>query len=238
MRLSPILLAAPLLCTGCIDFETPDLVEAGAPAVVEAAIHVQDSGRLNVTARLTPAITPDFAVRDFPDGDSIRVYGVAIPPERVHPNRTRDYRFDELLGPGVFTQLISFVAPRVSGVEAPPPSIIWPSPVRVGPDTLLLGAGEDLVVHVSMRGVPGTPPPEFAQWSLDLFTDSAYFRVSGNGLPPAEIRVPSFWIPVSPDRKLTASFTSHFSGRVRHPPGDYLLTLTADVRLRWIVLPK
>lgn len=227
-----VALALGPLAAACFDFEEPDLPEAGAPAVLQAAIHVSDSARLHFTATLVPALTIDGLQRAIAD-DTIRVNGLRASPTEYKRNGTREYDFRSAQ-PDAFSRPISIVAPRIDDVLAAAPAVQWPTLQRLDADTVVLPPGRDLLLRVRRVGAEA-PAAQTRSWALDLVSAEANFRLGGGGAPPDTIRVPPQFIPAAANGRLGAVLTYFQSGVYRPAPGDYILNLTADVRVRWII---
>ena len=204
--------------------------EAGAPAILLAAIHVNDSARLHFTGTLAPALTLEGLERDIRN-DTIVVNGVSVPPITVRRQGTREYDFRAQLM-DASTRPLSLRPPRIADVTASPPVIQWHTIQRPDPDSLVIAPGAELVLSVRRVGTEQNPPQR-RSWSLDLVSAEGNFQISGGGPPPDTIRVPPQFIPPSRNGRITAFFTYFQSGVYRPPPGDYLLNLNADVRVRW-----
>ena len=228
--LAPILCAA--ICTGCVEFLEPDLPEAGAPAVMQANIRLSSDGVLHFRGDLAPALSFDGFQRDVPN-DTVTVMGVRIPSDTVLPNNTRRYAYDEPIA-NPFTRPITFTAPLVDEVFATPPSVSWDNFRRVDGDTVAWQPGTELVLRIAR--VPGSEPrPQISQWSVDLVSTEGNFRIGATGVPPETIRIPPYYMPASANGRVTAVFTYFQIASFRPAPGDYVLTLGADLQLQWIV---
>ena len=232
-RVCAALLTAVL--AGCIDFEEPDFSEAGQPAVFQAIVQLDETGRLNVSGVLIPGITSENVRRTVPN-DTVRIYGVVIPPERTAPSGARTYELEtQLAGPEPGARPLTIIPPPVTGARALPTTIQWQGLRRLDPDTLFSPAGSDILLHIELNPTTSNPAPNVASWNVDLVSADSNFRFGANGVPPASIRIPSFWIPNASNGRL-AIFLSFFqSGTYRPAPGDYSVSATGNVRIRWNV---
>ena len=229
------LLVALALCTalvGCFEFEEPDLPEAGAPAILQAAIHVDDAAQLHFTATLAPALTLEGLQREIPN-DTIVVNGLRTVPIEYKRNGTREYDFRSAQ-PDANTRPLSIVPPRIEAVQAPPPVVQWPTIQRLDGDSILLPAGRELLLRLRRVGTE-VPAPQTRSWALDLVSAESNFRIGGGGAPPDSIRIPPQFIPAAQNGRISAVLTYFQSGVYRPAPGDYLMNLTADVRVRWLI---
>jgi hypothetical protein len=120
------------------------------------------------------------------------------------------------------------------GSFAPPTSIQWQGVRRLDPDTIVATVGTDIVLHVQLTATT-LPTPDTRSWNVDLVSADGNFRFGANGVPPASIRIPSFWIPNASNGRIAVFLTFFQSGAYRPPPGDYSVSATADVRIRWNV---
>jgi len=222
-----------MLLVGCFDFEAPDLPEIGAPAVLEASIHVNDSARVHVTGFLAPALTIDGERRNVPN-DTLRVYGVAVGPSEIRSSNARVYdsRF-AIPGADPLARPITLIAPRVDNVITPPPVIRWRTVRPAQTDTLRINRGDDLVLRILRSAETSDPAPSAQQWTMDLVSLDGNFRLGAQGAPPDTIRIPSYWVPEAANGRVTAYLTVFLNGSYRPAPGDYVVVVTADQRVRW-----
>lgn len=224
---------APLFLVGCFDFEEPDLPQAGDPATLQAFVHLDDTGRLDFSGVLVPGLTTAGQPREVPN-DTVRLYGLAVAPSEVKPDRTRIYAFTaQLAGADPTAQPLTLIAPRVTGVQADPPVLQWPGVRRLDPDSMVVPAGAEVTLRVALTPVTASPEPTSRQWNVDLSSTEGNFRLGANAVPPTEIRIPPQWIPAAANGRVTAFLTYFQTGAFRPPPGDYVLTVSADIRVRW-----
>ena len=221
---------------GCFDFVEPDLPEAGAPAVLQTTISTDETGRFQAGALLVPSLTVEGLNRRIPD-DTLRVSGFKLVPSAVRKNDTREYALATTLpDPATRLRPIRVQAPLVTGVVAQPPSVDWFALERADPDTVIARANQDLELHLIVEPGQSQPQPNQRLWNLDLVgEDSLIFRIGAQGLPPATLRIPSYWIPASRNGHLAAYLTYHLTGTYRPTPGDYIHVMNATQRIRWNV---
>ena len=224
-----------VVLAGCIDFEEPDFSEAGQPAAFQAIVLLDETGRLDVSGVLIPGITSQNVRRTVPN-DTIRVYGVAIGPDETARNGSRTYDLEtQLTGPEPGARPLTIVPPAVVGAVAPLTAIQWQGLRRLDPDTLLVAVGSDITLHVEVTPTSTNPAPTVRSWNVDLVSADSNFRFGANGVPPASIRIPSFWIPNASNGRIAVFLSFFQSGTYRPPPGDYAVSATGDVRIRWNV---
>jgi hypothetical protein len=222
-----------LVVSGCFDFVEPDLPEAGAPAVLQTSLSLNETGQLQAGALLAPALTLD-GLRRAVLVDTLRVSSVAITPDSVRPNGTREYRLSTIVqDPIGFTRPLRIKSPTVADVRAASPIIEWFALQRADPDTVIFGAGQDLLLNLIVEPGESRPAPDQRTWSLELVTDSGTFRIGAQGRPPATLRVPAYWVPPSGNGRVTAYLSYLLTGTYRPAPGDYLHTLSVNLRIRW-----
>ncbi|MGQ0562543.1 MAG: hypothetical protein ACT443_11795 [Gemmatimonadota bacterium] len=228
-------LAVSLLSAGCWEFVAPDFPEAGAPAVLQANVTLSETGSLDVSAVLVPGLTFGGFQREVAD-DRLNVNGIELAPVAVRRNGTRAYQFVGQLDDGaVLSRPFVLVAPVVQDVTGPPPRVSWFGIRKADPDTIVWMRGEQLVLRVDTTLAPSMPPPQIQQWFLDLRGRERSFRVSSDGFPPAELHIPSEWLPESNDGIIVATMTFFQSGQQRSPAKDYLGSISLTVVLRWTI---
>jgi hypothetical protein len=219
--------------TGCFDFVEPDLSEAGAPAVLQMNLNLDETGLLRSDAILVPSLTVDGLRRTVPD-DTLRVSGLALTPHDVRPNGTRRYSVNMTVqDPAAFVRPLRIESPLVTGVTAPPPVVAWFGLERADPDTVLVRAGDELLLHLIVEPGRAQPAPDQRLWTLELVGDTANFRIGAQGLPPATLRIPAHWVPVGGSGRVLGSLTYYLTGTYRPAPGDYIHMLAATLRIRW-----
>ena len=228
---SAALLALTLL--GCVDFEDPDLPEAGDPALTQVILHLDDLGGLAVNALVIPGITSNNIRRTVPN-DTLRLLGLPTTPIEVQANGTRTYLLQSQIGgPDPGGRAITIVPPVIVPTLAPPTSIQWQGMRRLDPDTVPVINGTDVILHVELTPTTVNPAPAARSWNVDLVSAEGSFRFGANGVPPTSIRIPSFWLPATSNGRVTASLTYFQSGVYRPAPGDYTVSAGVDVRIRW-----
>ena len=227
-----VTLTLALTNAACFDFEEPDLPEAGAPAILQAAIHVSDAGLLHFTATLAPALTLEGLEREIVN-DTIVVNGLRFGPRAVRRNGTREYDAETAQAAPAGTPL-SLISPRIADVQASPPAVQWPTVQRLDPDSLVYTRGTELMLRARLVGAE-SPAPQLRSWTVELASTEARFTLGGSGRPPETIRVPPQFVPEAQNGRVTAILTYFQSGVYRPAPGDYLLTLNSDVRVRWLL---
>lgn len=227
------LLALVLSCSGCFDFVEPDLPQRGAPAFLQAFVHINESAHLRISAVLAPGLTQEGDARLI-GNDTVIASGLFITPDSVRRTGTRIYNHEGPLGgPDPFAQPITLVPPRIEGALAAPPVVRWRAVRPARMDTIRAVRGEDVVLIIQRSPEPSAPEPLLQQWIVDLVSEDGNFRFGASGEPPDTIRVPSFWVPPAASGRVAAFLTIALSGAYRPPPSDYLVHFSAEQRLRW-----
>lgn len=227
--------ACALTLTGCVqfDFLEPDLPESGAPVVFQANVYIDETGTFRLDGSLVPGLNFDGFRRTVLN-DTIGVSSLDVTPSAIAGNGTRTYAFPtHVADPVSFTQPLIITPPVVADVGAVPPVLRWYGLNRVDGDSLIVPRGAELMLRVSNQAARNQPGPQIRQWFLELATDSTSFRLGGSGEPPDTIRVPAYWIPPSSNGRIAAYLTYYVAGTYRPFPGDYLLIVGANMRLRW-----
>ena len=228
------LLTLCLLCAGCWDFADPQFPEAGAPAVLQVSAFVDEDGNANITALLLPGLTRGGFVRDVPD-DTLRIFGLALAPDSIRRNGDRNYHFIGSIGDDPLASALVIRGPVVNDIIGPPSQISWFALRRIDPDTIGWQRGTELVLRVDTTLAPSVPPPQIQYWFLDLRGGSRVFRISSDGLPPAEIHIPTGWVPATPDSTIVATMTFFQSGLQKSPSDDYIGNIAVNAQIRWII---
>jgi hypothetical protein len=231
-RLIAARLLLPLLLAGCIDFVEPDLPERGAPAVIQAAIRLTDLGDAQLEALLAPGLDRSGLRREV-TRDTVIVLGRAVTPDSIARNGSRRYRDSWSAPAAVVAGPVTFRAPLLENLNAAPPELIWTGARRLGPDTIDIVRGQDLVLVVGPGAGSGLPSPDVQQWFLRLEGDDGAFNISADGPPPDTIQVPARWIPEGGQVATRLIYAQ--SAVFEDTPGDYVGLITLDIRLHWTV---
>jgi hypothetical protein len=226
---------AVVLTTACIDFVEPNLPrdpDLDSAAVLDVRIIVSDSGRVSTDATLLPGLDSE-GVRRRLAYDHLEIMGRFLEPDSVRPDGTLRYLGSHETGISPVREPIVLLAPGVEGVAAPPPAIEWFGLERLGPESVPLTLGEDLILRVAPVAGTSRPTPTTRQWFLTLSSDSGVFRLSSDGFPPDSIVVPPHWVPPGDTVHVRLIFSQ--STTLSDPPGDYLGLIAIDTWLFWTV---
>lgn len=228
-----ILLLAAALTGGCYDFHDPMFPASGAPVTLQANIWLTEDRGLSFYGYLTPGINADGFTRTV-EADAIVLMGSSIAPIRVRDEQLHEYADSMQLSDRIGKQPITLVSPRVKGIQAPTPAIQWFVPERLDPDTITIEAGADLILRVQPEAGMSLPLPQIRQWSVHVAGDSTVFTAGANGIVPAEIRVPAYWLPAADSAgRLRAVLIVYMASHQRPEPGDYMANINLDTRLTW-----
>lgn len=227
-----IAMIAAVALAGCIDFVEPDLPELGAPAVIQAAIRLTDRGDAEIEALLAPGLD-QAGLRRGVARDTVHVLDRAVTPDSIARNGSRRYRAVWAASGTVVAEPVTFRAPSLEDPVLSPPELTWTGARRLGPDTLDIGAGEDLVLEVRSGSGTESPPPDLRQWFLRLEGDEGAFNISSDGPPPDTIQVPARWIPAG--ETVAARLLYAQSAVIENAAGDYVGLVTLDIRLHWTI---
>jgi hypothetical protein len=230
--LRSLLLCLP--CAGCWDFADPQFPEAGAPAVLQVSAFVDERGQANITALLLPGLTRGGFKREVPD-DTLRIFGLALAPDSIFRNGDRQYHFIGTVGSDPLAGPLTIAGPVVDDIVGPPTGISWFGIRKDDPDTISWSRGTELVLRIDTTLAPSIPPPQIQYWFLDLNGGGRTFRLSSDGLPPAEIHIPTGWVPEAEDAAIVATMTFYQSGLQRSPSLDYIGNIAVNVQIRWII---
>ena len=225
-------LAVISILAACIDFIEPDLPARGAPAVIEATLRLFDDSTLQVDARLAPGFDA-LGLGRVVTRPTLRILGREVVPDSVLRNGTHLYR-TELDVAGVVFGPVEFDAPVVRDV-GPLPVVRWFPARRVGPDTIDIAAGEDLVITTALAAGQPEPPPAIRQWTVSLGAGEDRFTIGANGAPPDSIVIPARWVPDSPNGAIQVRLVYQQTADLHAPPGDYIGLLALDTRINWVV---
>jgi hypothetical protein len=226
-----VLALASSSLTGCFDFIEPDIPQAGAPATLQVSVSIADNGSTTLTAALTTGFDSLGVPRAIAD-PTLRVMGRDLLPADTAVAEVWRYEGSWVVHEGEALGPIVVEPPRVVGAPAPAPPV-WHGLRRVGSDTLLLPAGEDLALHLEVDE-RGTAP--IRQWFLQMTGARGSIRLSADGPPPERLVVPTVWLP-EPRSDGTFRVTLNYSQSETRvgPAGNYVLSGALSSRADWTV---
>ena len=221
---------------GCWDFIEPDFPGANAPAVLQMNVTMNERGVGNLNAVLVPGLDFGGFERVVPN-DTLIVNGLKLGPTSLRPNGTRDYTFSGSISatnaePRV---VLAFSHPRVEGIAETPPDIRWYGVGKLDPDTVFWTPGTNLVLRVDTTLPAPQPFAQIRQWFLQLQGSNKQFRISSDGLPPAEIVIPPSFIPEAASGTILVTMTFQQSAQYPTEGNTYLSNINYVVFLTWIV---
>lgn len=220
------------LVAGCLDFQDPEIPDLDAPAVAQAAVRAFDIGLLQIDGSVQPGRDSTGFQRVL-QSPFIQVNEILVQPVSLGERGRRNYSATFQIPPRATAGPYRITLPAVRDV-GPLPTVQWNGLLRLDPDTILAPRGGDIVLHMDTLDAPSTPAPT-RQWFLDIRSGFRAFRISSDGLPPLTLRIPAEWIPVTLDPRATISMIYFQTGQVRSASGEYIGSLTVDVRLSWNV---
>jgi hypothetical protein len=220
------------LCVAGCSFDLTDL-----PGETRAAFHVQlfantQTDRLAINATLAPGVGSDANIRTVLT--DLLVAGRPVPPlAAADGNRTyeADWSLSAELANGGSLELR---APELEGIpSSATPAFRVTLPARAGPDTLHIGDGDTVILHVDLPA----DRTGAAQWRLDVSdsTGAVHLVVQSNGYPPPQIPIPATWFSSdSPAHTVRLHVHQAFSGDVT--PDQYAAAANVDALLHWTVV--
>lgn len=216
--------------TGCVDFAGP----AQVPTRLYALLSVADS--TPTTARLTGG----FSAAEAPaEPDSLEAWGRLFAPRRSGGGLSYEGEWTPDAS-DLGQASVSLRGPAASA-GAPRPGVSVPFLWRAGPDSVLVGSGEDL--QLPLRGVPASSSQieglRRAQWQLAVrpagATDpGAAVTLSASGLPPDTVTLQGAALPRSPG-PLVASLSVDIDVRRDDSALAYPVFAYLRLRMRWVV---
>ena len=235
-RFLPGLLAA-VISAGCYDFVAPEFGGGGANPVIQLSVVLSEQGNLTLSGLFAPGIDTTGFNRNVPR-DTIDVFGLKFAPLSVRENGTREYNSTGKVAPALAqTQPLELSAPQIQGHPALPPAVTWFPIQRADPDTIYWQRGSDLVLHIDTAVGVSVPTPRIRQWFLEMRSTNGSFRVSSDGLPPAELHIPSEWVPATTDSDIIAiSLAFHQSSRLEPETANYSALFDFTFIVNWVVV--
>lgn len=220
----------------CWDFIEPDFPGAGAPAVFQANMTVNERGVGNLTGLLVPGLATSGFLREIPN-DSLLVNGKRITPVNVRANNTREYQVNGFIGDSTVTvpPVLDLLPPRVEGIASDPLRVRWYGVRKLDPDTITWVPGTNLVLRIDTALATPEPFPQIRQWFLDINGVTRSYRISSDGLPPGTLVIPPAFVPVPANNRIVVTMLWYQTGQYRSPANDYINTITLSVALTWIV---
>jgi hypothetical protein len=225
-------IAAGALLSACLDFVEPEIPHAGAPATLNVSLLVSNERTASLTARLEAGFDGVGLPRRVLD-ETLRLSGQPLHPAHRLEDGALLYEATLAVTPADVLGPITVVPPSVTGTT-PPPAPTWLGVRRIGPDTLQLSAGADLVLDLEVA-VGGTAV--IRQWFLELVgSEGSAIRLSADGPPPERLVVPAIWVPApAADGAITATLTYIQSETRAGPAADYVVSAALQIRLSWVV---
>lgn len=212
---------------------TPPRVPLPSPARLSANIHMEsrDAPHLRFHAGLVPGVKGDGSFRSVSD-DTLRLGGMPLTPDTVHPEGQRSYRWSS--GRGTVPDL-RLEPPLVQGTAETPPPVEFRTYVRAGADTLLLAPGDTLRLDVATLG-SASDLLQRTSWTLHLIGSDGSLTIRRHDTPPPPaLRVPAEWLEWAVGEELRASLSVQEYSTFDPIDGDYQLSLAAASIVEWVV---
>jgi hypothetical protein len=233
-RVTPLLGAAVMLA-GCVEFAEPVIPDRRAPAVLQANMRVFDAGLLQVDGSLSPGREETGFLRVV-ESPFIQVGPHTVEPRALGERGLRTYHETFAIPRGETAGPFEMIVPAVRGTGTLPP-VRWWGLQRVGPDTLAIPHGADIVLRLDTVPEASVPATRFRQWFIDVRSGGASFRISADGTPPPVLRIPAEWVPAAAaDGRVDVALVYLQSAQLRTPDNTYIASIVLDVRLNWVVL--
>lgn len=224
------------LLAACWDFVAPDFPGAGAPAVFQMTVTMNELGVGSLNGLLVPGLALSGFQRDVPD-DSLFVNGVRVAPSSIRANGTREYQLSGFIGDSskVEPPSLELLPPRIDDIATVPTAVRWYGITKLDPDTITWPRGTNLVLRVDTALAIPEPFPQIRQWFLDINGVTRSFRISSDGLPPGTLIIPPTFVPEPANNRIVVTMLWYQTGQYRTPANDYLTNITLSVALTWIV---
>ena len=230
-RIAPLLLLA-----ACLDFTEPVIPNRAAPAVLQVNMRAFDVGQFLVDGSLLPG-RDTAGFQRVVQSPFILAGGFLVEPQTLGERGLRTYSTGFPIPPQATGGPFELIAPSVRDAgELPPVRMVGLR--RLDPDTLVVRPGDDVLLHMDTVPVMSVPAQRSAQWFLDVRSGARIFRISSDGAPPSTLRIPSDFIPPSPDGRAFVSMIYFQSASVRSTAGDYIGNIVLDVRLNWVIVMR
>jgi hypothetical protein len=226
------LLPLGLLLGGCLDFEDPTIPDRRSPAVLQASMRIFDAGIFQVDGSLSPGREESGFLR-FVQMPFMQSGPYVIEPRTLSQQGVRTYQSAFQVPRNSTEGPFELILPDVRGTP-PLPTVRWWGLRRVGGDTITVQRGSDIVLRIDTIPEASSPPNRFRQWFLEIQLGSS-FRVSGDGAPPAVMRIPAEWVPQTGAPAGVISLVYLQSTQLRAADNSYIANVTLDTRLTWHV---
>jgi hypothetical protein len=243
LRGRPAWLFAVLLA-GCLDFQTVTAPPVNVEQRAEIRIHAsfdeggdgspQASHRVRVIAQVYPGtdaqgprrlITDTLWVRDFP-----------IVPREGNPGQGWLYLADWASEPEAE---VRFGLPRISRLGEISPAPVWHPVRRIGPDTLRLRPGQDLVLRLAIPPAEAWPDTLVGHWTLTMGGNSMNVHLSHAGEAPDSVVIPAVLLPAPSPAGGPLRFQANLRAQRWYghlsSQGNLELTAGFESSLRWVV---
>jgi hypothetical protein len=168
--------------------------------------------------------------------DTLRVGGYTLTPEAMDGDGWRDYWGTWLDPQPLDLSELVHHAPRVHGIGYIPEAVSFGVHQRVGPDTMVVAAG-DTVALATDPGVEPSRPPDHSQWHLEIASQQG-FRITrdGTGDVPAMFLVPADWLAWAYGEPVRVRLSIRRQWDGEDPGAAYWWRLGVSSDLQWILI--
>jgi hypothetical protein len=229
--------AAALVLAGCrVDFvEVAGRDESPARLITSFRLSDGPSRWIDMSGSLDPGIGADGAPRPIAN-DTLRVGGYTLTPEAMDRDGWRDYWGTWPDPQPVDLSELVHHAPRVHGIGYLPEAVSFGVHWRVGPDTMVVAAG-DTVALTTDPGVEPSRPPDHSHWHLEIASQQG-FRITrdGTGDIPATLLVPADWLAWADGEPVRVRLSIRRQWDGEDPGAAYWWRLGISSDLQWILI--
>jgi hypothetical protein len=229
-----LLLSPLLLLAACLDFTDPILPNRATPAVLQVNMRAFDVGQFIVDGTLTPG-RDSAGFQRVVQSPFMMAGGFVVEPKTLGERGLRTYSSSFAIPRGATGGPFELIPPDVRDAGAlPPVSIVGLR--RTDPDTIFVEPGSDVLLHMDTVPVQSMPSQLSRQWFLDVRSGARVFRISSDGPPPPTLRIPSDFIPPSPDGRAFIGMIYFQTASLRSDTNNYFANIVLDVRLNWVIV--
>jgi hypothetical protein len=225
-------LAAVCCTTGCVDLAEPHIPSLGAPAIFNITIRDIPGLPISASGTLNPGREVSGVRRTVASPLILLQTAFTLPAPNTQGTIALNLQPPQ--PPAGFTGPYDLQPPLIEGI-ATPTTFRWYGLRKLDPDTVYPDERGDVALHIDADVDIPIPLTRTQQWFLELRGDRGSIRVSGDGVPPEILRIPSQFVPPAPDGTVDITLIYFQSATTRPPPGDYITSVTLDVRTQWIL---
>lgn len=203
--------ATPLLigcvCVGCVDFVDPGLGRVNNPSIVVGL--ELDSDSLRVNALLLPR-WDEFGRRRLVSSETLRIDGRDILPQQEDRDGELRLTYRSVRPRSPADAVAVEAMPSIDGFPSAPP-VFFATISRSGSDTIAVGRGEPLVLHIRQPPRVTEPAPTGRFWTMTGAGDDGSFSASGRGALPDSITISPEFVPDGGSFEITLLYQEQVS---------------------------